>query len=83
MADATPKVSYAGALLPVRDRLGGRKLQSITRADIEELRDWMRTCGRRRGGTPGTPLGARSVRLTLGRLRAALDDGVPGRLAGP
>ena len=29
--------------------------------------------GRRRGGTPGTRLGARSVELTLGRLKAALE----------
>ena len=67
------RVSYAGALLPVRERLGGRKLQSLTRADIEDLRDWMTASGRRRGGTPGTGLGARSVQLTLGRLRAALE----------
>ncbi len=71
-ADAT-KVSYEGALKPVRDRLGRRKLQSLTRADIEDLRDWMTASGRRRGGTPGAPLGARSVQLTLGRLKAALE----------
>jgi integrase len=71
LAEAT-KVSYAKALLPVRDRLGRRKLQSITKADIEALRDWMETEGRRRGGTPGTELGPRSVVLTLGRLKAAL-----------
>ena len=53
-ADAT-KVSYEGALKPVRDRLGPRRLQSLTRADIEDLRDWMTDHGRRRGGTPGTP----------------------------
>jgi integrase len=70
---AATRVSYAGALLPVRDRLGPRKLQSITRADIEDLRDWMTEAGRRRGGTPGTGLGARSVALTLGRLKAALE----------
>ena len=67
------RVSYAGALLPVRERLGRRKLQSMTRTDVEDLRDWMLAQGRRRGGTPGTPLGPRSVRLTLGRLRAALE----------
>jgi integrase len=66
------KVSYTGALLPVRERLGRRKLQSITRADVEALRDWLLTSGRRRGGTPGTGLGPRSVALTLGRLKAAL-----------
>jgi integrase len=79
---ANTRVSYAGALLPVRDRLGRRRLQSITRKDVESLRDWMLTSGRRRGGQPGTPLGARSVRLTLGRLRAALELACrDGRLA--
>jgi integrase len=71
--EAATRVSYTGALLPVRERLGARKLQSLTRADVEDLRDWLLTSGRRRGGTPGTPLGARSVALTLGRLRAALE----------
>jgi integrase len=71
--EAATKVSYAGALLPVRDRLGGRRLQSLTKADIEDLRDWLLTSGRRRGGTPGTGLGARSVTLTLGRFKAALE----------
>ena len=76
------KVSYRNALQPVRDRLGDRPLQSITKADIEELVDWMLTSGRRRGGTPGSGLGARSVRLTLGRLKAAFEMAVDeGRLA--
>ena len=70
--EAATAVSYTGALLPVRERLGRRKLQSLTRADVEALRDWLLTSGRRRGGTPGTGLGARSVALTLGRLKAAL-----------
>jgi hypothetical protein len=51
LAEAT-KVSYANALLPARERLGRRKLQSLTRQDIEQLRDWMEREGRRRGGTP-------------------------------
>jgi len=72
-ADNT-RVSYEGALLPVRERLGHRKLQSLTRADIEQLRDWMMAEGRKRGGRPGTGLGPRSVRLTLGRLKAALEQ---------
>jgi integrase len=71
--EAATKVSYRSALLPVRDRLGRRKLQSLTRADVEALRDWLLTSGRRRGGPPGTGLGPRSVALTLGRLRAALE----------
>jgi integrase len=70
------KASYRYAFLPVRERLGARKLQSITKADIEDLVDWMLTAGRRRGGEPGTALGARSVRLTLGRLKAAFEMAV-------
>ncbi|HWG60271.1 MAG TPA: site-specific integrase [Streptosporangiaceae bacterium] len=71
--------NYVHALRPARERLGGRLVQSIEREDIEALRDFMLTAGRKRGGTPGTGLGARSVRLTLSRLsaafEAAVDDG--------
>lgn len=70
------KVSYRDAFRPVRERLGDRKLQSVTKADIENLVDWMLTSGRKRGGKPGTGLGARSVRLTLGRLKAAFEMAV-------
>jgi integrase len=70
------KVSYHDAFRPVRERLGNRKLQSISKGDIENRVDWMLTSGRRRGGTPGTGLGARSVRLTLGRLKAAFEMAV-------
>jgi hypothetical protein len=56
------KVSYRDAFRPVRERLGNRKLQSITKADIENLVHRMLTSGRKRGGKPGTGLGARSVR---------------------
>ena len=62
------------ALRPARERLGHRLVQSITREDIEDLRNWMLTAGRKRGGTPGTGLGPRSVRLTLSRLSAAFDQ---------
>ncbi|NYI03418.1 tyrosine-type recombinase/integrase [Allostreptomyces psammosilenae] len=65
--------NYISALLPVRARLGDRKIQDLTEEDIEGLIDWMLTSGRRRGGRPGTGLGVRSVRLSLGRLRAALN----------
>jgi hypothetical protein len=67
------KVSYRDAFRPVRERLGTRNLQSVTKADIERLVDWMLTEGRKRGGKPGTGLGPRSVRLTLGRLKAAFE----------
>jgi integrase len=72
--EANTAASYGYAFLPVRERLGKRRAQSITRGDIEALREWMLTSGRRRGGTPGTGLSARSVRLTLGRLRAAFEQ---------
>jgi integrase len=80
--EANTVLSYTKALLPVRERLGNRKARGITRQDIEDLRDWMLTSGRRRGGRPGTPLGSRSVRLTLGRLSAAFELACQdGRLA--
>ncbi len=68
--------NYGHALKPARERLGDRPVQSITREDIEALRDWMLSSGRKRGGTPGTGLGARAVRLTLSRLSAAFEQAV-------
>lgn len=65
--------SYSDALAPARSRLGARKLQDLTKADVEALVTWMATSGRRRGGKAGTGLGARSICLTLGRLAAALE----------
>lgn len=72
--EANTKASYRHALAPARARLGSRRAQSITRDDVEALRDWMLSQGRKRGGKPGTGLGTRSVRLTLGRLRAAFEQ---------
>jgi len=78
---ASTKSNYGHAFKPVRERLGDRPLQSITKPDIEQLVDWMLTSGRKRAGKPGTGLGARSVRLTLGRLKAAFEMAVDeGRL---
>ena len=74
--------NYQDAFRPVRERLGDRPLQSLTKADIEDLVDWMLTAGRRRGGKPGTGLSGRTARLTLGRLTAALEMAVlEGKLA--
>jgi integrase len=73
---ASTKRNYQDALRPVRERLGARPLQAITKADIEDLIDWMLTAGRRRGGKPGTGLSGRTARLTLGRLTAALEVAV-------
>jgi integrase len=79
---ASTRRNYEDALLPVRERLGGRRLQGITKADVEGLVSWMLSSGRRRGGQAGTGLSARSVRLTLGRLTAALEDAAAeGKLA--
>ncbi len=70
------KRNYEHALRPVRERLGTRPLQSITKSDVEDLMDWMLTAGRRRGGKPGTGLSGRTARLTLGRFSAALEVAV-------
>ena len=59
--------NYEDAFRPVRERLGNRRLQSITKADVEALMDWMLTSGRKRGGKPGTGLSGRTARLTLSR----------------
>lgn len=72
--EANTAESYANALKPARERLGHRPAQSIERRDIEDLRDWMERSGRKRGGKPGTGLGPRAVRLTIGRLRAAFEQ---------
>ena len=68
------------AMRPVRVRLGNRLLQSIEENDIDELVQWMLTEGRVRGGKPGTGLGIRAVSLTLGRLRAVLNEAVRRKL---
>jgi integrase len=73
---ASTRRNYEDALLPVRERLGGRYLQSIGKADVEALVSWMLASGRRRGGKAGSGLSARSVALTLGRLTAALEMAV-------
>jgi integrase len=70
---ASTRRNYDDAFRPVRERLGTRKLQSITKADVEVLMDWMLTSGRKRGGKPGTGLSGRTARLTLSRLTAALE----------
>jgi len=86
LAEATRDVeagtgaNYRHALRPVRDLLGGRTVQSLTEDDVDQLVDWMLRQGRRRGGRPGTGLGARTVALTLGQLRAALNLGVRRQL---
>lgn len=78
--EANTESSYRHAIAPVKARLGAKPLQKLTTRDVEDLVDWMLTSGRKRGGEPGTPLGPRSVQITLSRLRTALDDAVHRRL---
>ena len=68
--------NYQDAFRPVRERLGDRPLQSITKTDVDDLMDWMVASGRRRGGKPGSGLSGRTARLTLGRLTTALEVAV-------
>ena len=72
--------AYRHGLQPARDRLGSLPLQKLSTAHVEDLVDWMLTSGRRRGGKPGTPLSPRAAQITLGKLKAALDDAVHRRL---
>ena len=72
--------NYRDAMRPVRSRLGDRPLQSLDEQDIDDLVAWMLTAGRVRGGKPGTGVGIRTVSLTLGRLRAVLNEAVRRKL---
>ncbi|MCW2911984.1 MAG: Site-specific recombinase XerD [Actinomycetia bacterium] len=74
--EESTKSNYAAAFRCVRERIGHLPLQRISKGDVEDLVDFMLTKGRKRGGKVGTPLSARSVQLTLGRLTAALEMAV-------
>lgn len=74
--------SYEDAMRYVRTHLGHRRLQELTEDDIDSLVDWMLTSARRIGGKPGTGLSVRTVSLTLGRLRAALNLAIRRGLVG-
>ncbi|GAA1711057.1 site-specific integrase [Kribbella yunnanensis] len=79
---ASTKASYRDAFRCPREVLGEMPLQAIQKKDVEDLVEYMETKGRRRGGTPGTGLGTRSIRLMLGRLTAAFDMAMQeGKLA--
>jgi integrase len=75
-ARANTRRNYGDAFRCVRDQLGKRKAQTISKDDIEDLVTFMQTSGRKRGGKPGTGLSGRSVNLTLGRLKAAFEQAV-------
>lgn len=74
------KRSYEDAMRYVSTHLGYKRLQELSEDDVESLIDWMLTSARRRGGKPGTGVGERTVSLTLGRLRAALNLAVRRQL---
>ena len=72
--------SYSDCMRPVREHLGLKRLQQVTEDDVDSLVQYMLTSARKIGGKPGTGLGVRSVDLTLGRLRAALNLAIRHRL---
>lgn len=82
LAQVTPDVeaktarSYIDAMAYVKTHLGGIRVQQLTEEDVTGLVSWMLTSARRIGGAPGTGLSARTVDLTLGRLRAVLTLGM-------
>ena len=78
--EAGSRAAIRHALGPVRSQLGTRKLQTVTRRDVDALVDWMATEGRRRGGKPGTGLGPRTIQLTLVAFQRACDDAVEERI---
>ncbi|MEU0214319.1 tyrosine-type recombinase/integrase [Streptomyces sp. NPDC006265] len=65
--------NYDNALRPIRAFLGTRRVQQLSEEDVEAFVDWMVTSARRRGGKVGTGLGVRSIQLTMGRFRSALN----------
>jgi len=68
--------SYIDAMAYVKTHLGAQLVQQLTEEDVQSLVQWMLTSARRIGGKPGTGLSARTVDLTLGRLRAVLTLGI-------
>lgn len=54
--EAATRRNYADALRPVVERLGHVPLRNLTTTMINDLRDWMLTSGRRRGGKVGSGL---------------------------
>ena len=67
---------YRDVLQAVRRRIGHRRVQTLTRADIVALVSWLEA----EGGRGGRPLGHRSVQMTMTVLRAVLDSAIPETL---
>jgi integrase len=78
--EETTAATYRHHLRPVRERLGERRLQSITTRDVEDLARWMQAEGRSRGGKKGTGLSDRSVRDTLAAFQRVCEKAVRERL---
>lgn len=74
------KRSYHDCMRPVREHLGLKPLQRLSEDDVDSLVQYMLTSARKIGGKAGTGLGVRSVDLTLGRLRAALNLAIRHKL---
>ena len=71
--EANTRLSYANALAPAAEYFAHIRARDLSRENVERFRDHLHTAGRKRGGTPGTGLSARSVNLSLGQLQAAYD----------
>lgn len=60
---------YRNALAPVLRKVGNKKVQALSVADVESLTNWLS----REGGKRGQGLGPRSVKASLAPLAQALD----------
>lgn len=60
---------YRDVLVPARRRLGDRRVQDLTVADVDALAEWLATSG----GKRGQGLSPRTVAATLGALSQVLD----------
>jgi integrase len=77
------RYAYRQAMRAPIERLGHRELQTIEKADIEELVEWMQAQGRMRGRERrGDGLGPRSVQSAHSVLKMALDMAVAERKIG-
>jgi integrase len=74
--------AYTDALRPVKERLGDRELQKLTKADLDKLVNWMLKDGRRVGNVKRKGVSPRTVNLMLTTLTAALESAVKQGLVG-
>lgn len=64
--------TYGHALKPVRRRLGSRRVQNLTYADVLGLRTWLT----KEGSAGAKPLGDHATKTSLSVLKQVLDHGV-------